>query len=194
MPTKAASSFFKDLTRTNSALLPSLLLGGSMNRIMHFEQVPLDEIRDIIEVQDQAESVPASTDVAVEPVRVLLADDSDLVRAAIRRFLLDGQSGIELVGEAANFAQTIQMSNELRPNVIIMDVRMPDDYKLQPADVRSQMNPGSQLLAISGWTDDETTALANGYGAVELLDKMKLSEVLIPAIRKHAAPRAMAAM
>jgi DNA-binding NarL/FixJ family response regulator len=166
-----------------------------MIRMTHFEQVPLDSIRDIIRVQDLAETAPASTtDAPVEPVRVLLADDSDLVRAAIRRFLLDGQSGIELVGEAANFAQTIQMSNELRPNVIVMDLRMPDDYKLQPADVRSQINPGSQLLAISGWTDDETTALANSYGAVELLDKMKLSEVLIPAIRKHAAPRAMAAM
>jgi two-component system response regulator DevR len=164
-----------------------------MNRITHFEQIPLDAIRDIIAIEHQEKTLPAYTEVRVAPLRVLLADDSELVRTAIRRFLLDGHNGIELVGEAVNFAQTIQMSNELKPHVIVMDVRMPDDYKLTPADVRSQMNQDSHLLAISGWTDEETKTLADGYGAVDLLDKMKLSELLIPAILKCAAPRTLAA-
>jgi chemotaxis response regulator CheB len=164
-----------------------------MNRVTHFEQVSLDAIRNIIEIHNRNESLAASPEVAVERVRVLLADDSDLVRAAIRRFLLDGHNDIELVGEAVNFAQTIEMSNKLKPHVIVMDVRMPDDYKLAPADVKLRMNQGSQLLAISGWADEETKILAESYGAVELLDKMKLSEALIPAIRKSVAPRAKAA-
>jgi chemotaxis response regulator CheB len=164
-----------------------------MNRVTHFEQVSLDAIRNIIEIHNQSETLEDSREVAAERVRVLLADDSDLVRAAIRRFLLEGHSDIELVGEAVNFAQTIEMSHQLKPHVIVMDVRMPDDYKLAPAQVKLRMNQGSQLLAISGWTDDETKILADGYGAVDLLDKMKLSEVLIPAIRKSVTARAKAA-
>ena len=130
-----ADSFFKDLARMNPALLRSSVLGSSvglqfwscyggfMNRVTHFEQVSLDAIRNIIEINNQSEAFAASPEVNVERVRVLLADDSDLVRAAIRRFLLDGNADIELVGEAVNFAQTIEMSNQLKPHVIVMDVR-----------------------------------------------------------------------
>jgi DNA-binding NarL/FixJ family response regulator len=163
-----------------------------MNRVTHFEQVPLEAIKNIIEIENQSAAFAATGEAAVGRVRVLLADDSDLVRAAIRRFLLDGQSDIELVGEAVNFAQTIEMANELKPHVIVMDVRMPDDYKLAPEDFRSRLNPGSYLLAISGWTDSETKTLADSYGAADLLDKMKLSDVLIPAIRKGTAGNAKA--
>jgi chemotaxis response regulator CheB len=53
------------------------------------------------------------------PIKVLLADDTDFVRRAIRR-LLEAQSEIEVVGEAANFVETIQMSNDLKPEVIVM--------------------------------------------------------------------------
>ena len=163
-----------------------------MNRVRHFEQVPLEAIKNLLKEQNRAETLQRSAEATVAPVKVLLADDSELSRGAIRRFLLDGHSGIELVGEACNFAQTIQMSNDLKPHVIVMDLRMPDDDKITGRDVKSQLNRGSRVLAISAWNDEETKDLAESFGAVELLDKMKLSEQLIPAIMKFAPPRAIA--
>src|ERR1700730_2918867 len=92
--------------------------------------------------------------VASMPIRVLLGDDSDVVRRAIRG-LLEPQSEFELVGEAADFAQTIQMANDLKPQVIVLDLHMPDENKIAPQDVKAQLNQGSLLLAISVWNDED---------------------------------------
>src|SRR5271170_4148367 len=106
-----------------------------MNQITHFEQIPLEAIKDIIENAGEPDSFQKET--AVVPVTVLLADDSDVTRGAIRRFLLTNNKDIKLVGEAVNFAQTIQMSNALRPHVIVMDLRMPDDCENMPETVKA---------------------------------------------------------
>jgi len=169
-----------------------------MNRITHFEQIPLEAIKDIIENESQPDSVqeetlPIPAEITAGPVTVLLADDSEVTRGAIRRFLLTNSKDIKLVGEAINFAQTIQMSNELRPHVIVMDLRMPDDCENMPETVKARLNQSSQVVAISAWDDEETKALANGFGAAELLDKMKLADLLVPAILKLAPASRVAA-
>jgi DNA-binding NarL/FixJ family response regulator len=116
------------------------------------------------------------------PVKVLLADDTEFVRRAIRR-LLEARPEIEIVGEAANFAQTIQMSNDLKPDVIVMDLHMPDGLKIMPLEVKSLLNSGiTRLLAISVWQDDDADALAESFGALTLLDKSDLGNKLVPAI------------
>jgi DNA-binding NarL/FixJ family response regulator len=116
------------------------------------------------------------------PIKVLLADDTDFVRRAIRR-LLEARSEIEVVGEAANFAETVQMSNDLKPEVIVMDLHMPDGLKITPLEVKSLLNCGTtRLLAISVWQDDDADALAESFGALTLLDKSDLGNKLIPAI------------
>jgi DNA-binding NarL/FixJ family response regulator len=162
-----------------------------MNQITHFEQIPLEAIKDIIENAGEPDSFQKET--AVVPVTVLLADDSDVTRGAIRRFLLTNNKDIKLVGEAVNFAQTIQMSNALRPHVIVMDLRMPDDCENTPETVKARLNPSSQVVAISAWDDEETKALATNFGAAELLDKMKLADLLVPAILKLASASKTAA-
>lgn len=122
------------------------------------------------------------------PIKVLLADDTDFMRRAIRG-LLEIHPHIEVVGEAANFNQTIQMSKDLKPHVIVMDLRMPDETAVKPFEVKSLLKPsGSKLLAVSIWNDAEAAALAESFGAVSLLDKANLAETLVPAIVQLAPP------
>lgn len=114
-------------------------------------------------------------------IKVLVADDSAILRHAIRNVLAT-QPEIEIVGEAANFTQAIQMANALTPHVIVMDLHMPHENSINPLNVKSQLNRGARTLAISIWTDEDAQALALMLGAVTLLDKAKLGSTLIPAI------------
>ena len=120
-------------------------------------------------------------------IRVLLADDSNVVRRAISR-LLEQDPEIELVGEAADFTQTIQMTNDLKPEVVVMDLHMKDDVDLTPRDIKAHLHHSpSRILAISIWNDDESKALAESIGAFTLLDKMDLVTDLIPMIKQSIA-------
>src|SRR3984893_9918634 len=115
-------------------------------------------------------SQPSAETGAHMPIKVLLADDSDVVRRAIRS-LLEAQPEVELVGEAADFAQTIQMANKLKPQVIVMDLHMSEETSVKALNVKSLLNHGSLLLATSFSYDEDAKALAESFGAVTLLDK-----------------------
>ena len=107
-------------------------------------------------------------------VKVLLADDAEVMRNAIRRLLSECED-ISLVGEAATFAETVQKAKELLPDEIVLDLRMTEGENLR-------LLAGTKLLAISLANDDEAKALAENIGAAKFLDKMNLSQELIPAI------------
>jgi DNA-binding NarL/FixJ family response regulator len=115
---------------------------------------------------------------------VLLADNSDLMLRMIGR-LLQEQPGIELLGQAKSFAQAIQMTAELQPHVVVMDLHMPDETSFEPDFIRSQLLCAAKhIVIISVWNDEKSQTLANSYGAANLLDKNTLSSTLIPAILK----------
>jgi DNA-binding NarL/FixJ family response regulator len=114
--------------------------------------------------------------------RVLIADDSDIMRSAIRR-MLEEQAKIDVVGEAENFAKTIQMVGDLKPDVLLLDLRMPDDRDLRADLIKAQLGCVC-TLAVSFSNDDEARDLARSYGAVALLDKMKLFNEIVPAIMR----------
>jgi DNA-binding NarL/FixJ family response regulator len=114
-------------------------------------------------------------------ITVLLADDSEIVRKGIRQ-LLATRSEIEIVAEAADFAQTIRLANDLKPRLIVMDLHMPEELKASSLDIKSHLNCGSEILAISLSNDEDTMALARSFGATVLLDKISLADTLIPTI------------
>jgi two-component system, NarL family, response regulator DevR len=117
-------------------------------------------------------------------IKVLLADDTAVTRKAIRS-VLGHEPEIELVAEAQSFAQTLTMTREFRPHVVILDLHMPDSSELTPMNVSEGLRAyQAAILAISIWNDEDTLALARSYGASELLDKMHLGQQLIPAVMK----------
>jgi DNA-binding NarL/FixJ family response regulator len=124
-------------------------------------------------------------------IKILLADDSEIVRRGIRQ-LLAAQNEIEIVGEAADFSQTMRMTSELNPHVVVLDLHMPDEYKISPQEVKAHLNHGLQVLGISIWNDEHSKELADRLGVAVLLDKMDLANTLIPTIiqlerARHAA-------
>ena len=117
------------------------------------------------------------------PITVLLTDDEEAVRRSIRR-LLDSDPEIHTVGEAVNVQQTIQRVIELKPQIVVLDLRIADNSSVNAQEIKSQLNTlGSRLVAISFWDDTDTRALAESLGAATLLDKLTLATELIPAIK-----------
>jgi DNA-binding NarL/FixJ family response regulator len=125
-------------------------------------------------------------------VKILIADDSEIVRGGIRQ-LLSAEDEIAIVGEAASFAEVILMARDLEPNVVVLDLHMPDEINVPPQEVKSLLNRGSQLLAISVWNDEESRELAESIGAAVFLDKMELGSKLIPTIMQLKRERGAAA-
>jgi chemotaxis response regulator CheB len=120
-------------------------------------------------------------------IKVLLADDSALVRRAIRQLLSD-EPQIVLIGEATDFAQTIEMIGELQPDLVVLDLHMSDHRRISPPDFKTRVGSAStRVLAISVWNDDESQALAESFGAAKLLDKVNLGTHLIPTIFQLAS-------
>jgi two-component system, NarL family, response regulator DevR len=118
------------------------------------------------------------------PIRVLIADDAEAIRKCIRG-LLGCEPTIDVCGEAASFSRTLELAATLKPDVILLDLHMPDGHRFESAVVKSQLLSTSQVLAISlSQQDGEAEILANGYGAAALLDKAKLFDELIPAIQR----------
>jgi DNA-binding NarL/FixJ family response regulator len=116
------------------------------------------------------------------PVTVLLAEDHPKVRAAIRQ-ILESDRHIQVVAEATNFTETLQLAADFEPQVILMDLHMPDEEDLEPAFVKAQLLLACQrILVMSFSIDDEAQALAQSYGATRLLDKMNLTLDLLPAV------------
>jgi DNA-binding NarL/FixJ family response regulator len=116
-------------------------------------------------------------------VRVFLADDSEVMRKAVGR-LLSNRQDISVVGEASNFRETIQKTTELHPDLIILDLNMPDRSHIAPSDAKRLLN-GAKVLAITLGTEN-LDELLDSVGAVRLLDKGELANELIPAILELA--------
>ena len=115
-------------------------------------------------------------------ISVLLADDTSIIRRTIRG-MLDSTRELEVIGEAVDFAETMRLIEILRPDIVVMDLHMPGEFNVKPADVKSQLSKGSSLLlAISIWNDRDSRVLADSFGASKLLSKMDLAETLTPTI------------
>ena len=115
------------------------------------------------------------------PVRVLLADDQALFREALA-ILLEVRPEIEVVGEAANGAETLDRVVELRPDVVLMDLHMPVLDGIAATRRLRAEQPDTRVLALTTFDDDEDVFAALRAGAVGYLLKDVSGDRLVEAL------------
>jgi DNA-binding NarL/FixJ family response regulator len=114
-------------------------------------------------------------------VRVLLADDQRLVRESLSTMLglLDG---IELLGTAADGEEAVRLASELRPEVVLMDLRMPGIDGIEATRLLHEQQPEIGVIALTTYADDESVLGALRAGARGYLTKDASSEDIRAAI------------
>ncbi|MGW0431579.1 response regulator [Micromonospora sp. NPDC003197] len=120
------------------------------------------------------------------PLRVLVVDDDDLMRAGLRAVLSSDET-IVVVDDAANGVQAIERTRQHRPDVVLMDVRMPQLDGIAATREIVAAVPGSRVLILTTFEDDDYVYGALTSGASGFLLKRTQPEQLIAAIHTIAA-------
>ena len=119
-------------------------------------------------------------------IRVLIADDHAVVRAGLAT-LLGTESDIEVVAEAKNGKEAVAMAIEARPDVVIMDLRMPEmDGTEATAEIRRRQ-PGTKILVLTSFGEADGVAHALKSGASGAMTKTAEDAELVSVVRRVAA-------
>src|SRR3989475_5319485 len=119
----------------------------------------------------------------MEKIRVLLADDDTVVRQGLRA-LLGAEGDIEIVGEAENGRQAIQLVKKVLPDVAVMDIAMPQLNGLEATRQITRALPSTKVLILSSYCDDEYVQQLTEAGAAGYLIKQTAANDLLKAIRE----------
>ncbi|MEZ5271522.1 MAG: response regulator transcription factor [Ilumatobacteraceae bacterium] len=124
-------------------------------------------------------------DDATQPIHVFLLDDHEIVRRGVRE-LLEAEDGIEVVGEASTAEEALSRIPAVRPDVAVLDVRLPDGSGVEVCrEVRSQL-PGLACLMLTSFSDDDALFEAIMAGASGYVLKQIRGNDLVTAIRRVA--------
>ncbi len=118
-------------------------------------------------------------------IRVVLADDHRLVREALRA-VLERERDIVIVGEAADGRDAFKQVREMRPDVVVLDVAMPESNGIEAAARIRAMHPAVKILALSAHTDKRYVLEMLNGGAAGYLTKSAAGHELVAAIRTVA--------
>ncbi|MET8759537.1 response regulator transcription factor [Lentzea sp. NPDC004782] len=114
--------------------------------------------------------------------RVVICDDQELMRSALR-MIVTSQQDLELLGEAADGAQAVRLAVEHRPDLVLMDVRMPVLDGVEATRRVCEASPDTKVLVITTFDLDEYVERALRHGASGFLLKDATSEEMLVAIR-----------
>jgi two-component system, NarL family, response regulator LiaR len=123
-----------------------------------------------------------------EPVRVMIVDDHAVVRSGLSAFLM-AYDDLEFVGEAGGGAEAVRKCREMRPDVVLMDLVMPDIDGAEATRLIRDECPHVQVIALTSYKEEELVQGALKAGAISYLLKNVSAEELAQAIRAAYAGR-----
>ena len=118
-------------------------------------------------------------------IRLILADDHAVVRSGIR-MLLEAQPDIEIVAEVENGRQAVEQARKMRPDVVLMDVQMPELNGIEATKQIKKMAPETAVLALTMHEDDQYFFEMLHNGASGYVPKRAAPDELVTAIRTVA--------
>ncbi|GGS73003.1 DNA-binding response regulator [Streptomyces violarus] len=117
------------------------------------------------------------------PIRVVLADDERMVRTALRA-ILSAEPDLEVVGEAATGAEAVSVVRELRPDVVLMDVRMPEIDGIRATEqILATLDEPPRIVVVTTFENDSYVYDALRAGAAGFLLKRADADALVQAVR-----------
>src|SRR5262245_57378777 len=115
-------------------------------------------------------------------IRLLIVEDETIVREAICA-LLALEEDIMVIGQASNAEMAVRKARLLKPDVILLDLRLPDKSGIAVIEEIAQTDPATRILVLTAYADDNEVAAAFKAGAVGYLLKTQMINDLVCAIR-----------
>ena len=127
-----------------------------------------------------------TTLVPADPIRILIADDHEVVRIGLAS-LLDAQDGFSVVGGAASGREAVLLARQHRPDVVVMDIRMPDGSGIEACRTITSELAGTPVIMLTSHADSDALFDAIDAGASGYVLKRVGSTDLVDAVRTVAA-------
>ena len=121
-------------------------------------------------------------DEVAPPARLLIVDDHELVRESTQH-MLEGETDLEVVGEAVNGRHALELCRRLRPDLVLMDVRMPEMDGLSATRAIKEEMPAINVLMVSAYESEDYRREAASAGAAGYILKDADRQQLLEAVR-----------
>jgi two-component system response regulator DevR len=128
--------------------------------------------------------------VTTEKTRILLCDDHEVVREGLRG-LIARQDGMTVVGEAGTVAEVIEAAARTKPDVVIMDVRLPDGSGVEACRTIREARPETKVIMLTSYADDDALFASIIAGASGYLLKQTRGQAVVDAITTVASGRSL---
>ncbi len=116
-------------------------------------------------------------------IKMMIVDDHDMVRKGLKAYLLT-EPDFQIVGEASNGKEAVTLVNEMNPDVILMDLIMPEMTGIEATKEIMTVRPNTKIIIITSFYDDEQVFPAIEAGAFSYLLKTASADEIISTIRK----------
>ncbi|MEE1649817.1 response regulator transcription factor [Brachybacterium sp. J144] len=124
------------------------------------------------------------------PIRVMLVDDHEVVRRGIV-MAIEASASLKVVGEASSVAEARRRLPAIRPDVLVVDLQLPDGTGIDVMRIARELDPEQQMLVLTSFDDDAALHESQAVGARGLILKSARSQEIVEAIRAVRAGRTL---